>query len=381
MIDKPHLLIFTDWYVPGYKAGGPIQSVYQLAQLLNSQFHIKIVTRNTDYNSSTPYENIESNVWTTVQEGVEVLYLSKEQITYKKIKEIVKVNKSNRLLINGLFSIYFSFLPAFFAMLFGVSKSYVAVRGMLHASALSVKPIKKQLFLAFVRGLGLYKSKTMLASSEEEVSLIKRVLGPQTNVRLLPNLPITPSAFTPKVFKKNEDTLRLLFLGRISPEKNPITLVKALQSVSFTVNVTFCGAFNEKQYADLFEKECKLLPNCVQMTHVQHCPHHEIEALFLNHDILVLPSLGENFGHAIFESFAYSTPVIIGNNTPWKGIKSEKAGVEIEPTNSQSLLEELQFFNQLSQAEYTEWQQGAYKKATQYFEINNFKETYTQVFS
>ena len=381
MTDKPHLLIFTDWYVPGYKAGGPIQSVYQLAQLLNSQFHIKIVTRNTDYNSSTPYENIESNVWTTVQEGVEVLYLSKEQITYKKIKELVKVNKSNRLLINGLFSIYFSFLPSFFAMLFGVSKSYVAVRGMLHASALSVKPIKKQLFLAFVRGLGLYKSKTMLASSEEEVSLIKRVLGPQTNVRLLPNLPITPSVFTPKVFKKNEDTLRLLFLGRISPEKNPITLVKALQSVSFTVNVTFCGAFNEKQYADLFEKECKLLPNCVQMTHVQHCPHHEIEALFLNHDILVLPSLGENFGHAIFESFAYSTPVIIGNNTPWKGIKSEKAGVEIEPTNSQSLLEELQFFNQLSQAEYTEWQQGAYNKATQYFEINNFKETYTQVFS
>jgi hypothetical protein len=55
--------------------------------------------------------------------------------------------------------------------------------------------------------------------------------------------------------------------------------------------------------------------------------------------------------------------------------------VEIEPTNTQSLLEELQFFNQLSQAEYTEWQQGAYNKATQYFEINNFKETYIKVFS
>ena len=381
MTDKPHLLIFTDWYVPGYKAGGPIQSVFQLTQLLNSQFHIKIVTRNTDYNSTIPYENIESNKWMTVQDGVEVLYLSKEQVTYKRIKEIIKLNKSNRVLINGLFSIYFSFLPAFFAMLFGVSKCYIAVRGMLHASALSVKPIKKQLFLAFVRGLGLYKSKIMLASSEEEVSLIKRVLGPQTNVSLLPNLPISPPAFKPKAFKNNEDTLRLLFLGRISPEKNPITLVKALQSVSFSVHVTFCGAFNEKQYADLFEKECKLLPNCVQMTHIQHCPHHEIETMFLNHDLLVLPSLGENFGHAIFESFAYSTPVIIGNNTPWKGIKSEFAGVEIEPTNVQALVTELQFFNQLSQAEYTLWQQGAYNKATQYFEINNFKETYTKVFS
>ena len=86
-------------------------------------------------------------------------------------------------------------------MLFGVSKCYIAVRGMLHASALSVKPVKKQLFLAFVRGLGLYKSKTMLASSDEEVSLIKRVLGPQTNVSLLPNLPISPPAFKPKAFK------------------------------------------------------------------------------------------------------------------------------------------------------------------------------------
>lgn len=381
MTDKPLLLIFTDWYVPGYKAGGPIQSVYQLTQLLNSQFHIKIVTRNTDYNSSTPYENIESNVWISVQEGVEVLYLSKEQITYKKIKEIVKQNKSNRLLINGLFSFYFSFLPTYFALVFGVSKCFIAVRGMLHASALSVKPIKKQLFLAFVRGLGLYKSKTMLASSEEEISLIKRVLGPQTQVSLLPNLPITPSVFMPRSFKKNQDTLRILFLGRISPEKNPITLVKALQSVTFSVHVTFCGAFNEKQYADLFEKECQLLPAHIKMTHLQHCPHHEINGLFLQNDLMVLPSLGENFGHAIFESFAYSTPVIIGNNTPWKGIKSEHAGVEIEPNNVQSLVRELQFFNQLSQAEYTEWQQGAYNKAIQYFEINNFKETYTQVFS
>ena len=105
MTDKPHLLIFTDWYVPGYKAGGPIQSVFQLTQLLNTQFHIKIVTRNTDYNSTIPYENIESNKWMTVQDGVEVLYLSKEQVTYKRIKEIIKLNVTPFLILMNIFQL------------------------------------------------------------------------------------------------------------------------------------------------------------------------------------------------------------------------------------------------------------------------------------
>ena len=64
MLNKPStILIFTDWYIPGYRAGGPIQSVYNLAKLLSNNFHVKVVTRNTDYASFEAYPEVAANEW------------------------------------------------------------------------------------------------------------------------------------------------------------------------------------------------------------------------------------------------------------------------------------------------------------------------------
>jgi hypothetical protein len=65
LIAKPTILIFIDWFWPGYLAGGPIQSVLALVNSLNDTFNFKIITANTDLNSEKKYENIESNKWIT----------------------------------------------------------------------------------------------------------------------------------------------------------------------------------------------------------------------------------------------------------------------------------------------------------------------------
>ena len=49
--------------MPGYRAGGPIQSVYNLAKLLSKNFDVKVVTRITDYASIEPYEGVSADVW------------------------------------------------------------------------------------------------------------------------------------------------------------------------------------------------------------------------------------------------------------------------------------------------------------------------------
>jgi glycosyltransferase involved in cell wall biosynthesis len=103
--------------------------------------------------------------------------------------------------------------------------------------------------------------------------------------------------------------------------------------------------------------------------------------LFFNSDILVLPSLGENFGHAIFESFAFATPVIIGNNTPWKNIQDKKIGIEINPNSKNELIQAIKFFHELSPTDYKVWQNNAYQFAKTYFNSNNFEELYLNLFS
>jgi glycosyltransferase involved in cell wall biosynthesis len=39
---------------------------------------------------------------------------------------------------------------------------------------------------------------------------------------------------------------------------------------------------------------------------------------FARHDLFVLPTRGENFGHVIFESVAAGTPVLLSDQTPWR---------------------------------------------------------------
>ena len=45
---KPKVLIFIDWYKPGFKAGGPIQSVSNIVSQLGKDYEFYIITRDTD---------------------------------------------------------------------------------------------------------------------------------------------------------------------------------------------------------------------------------------------------------------------------------------------------------------------------------------------
>jgi glycosyltransferase involved in cell wall biosynthesis len=43
-------------------------------------------------------------------------------------------------------------------------------------------------------------------------------------------------------------------------------------------------------------------------------------------DLFFLPTLGENFGHAIFEALSSGVPVLISDRTPWQNLASQSAG-------------------------------------------------------
>ena len=48
MPEKKKILIFIDWFLPGYKAGGPIQSVVNLINHLGHEYDFDVVTSNKD---------------------------------------------------------------------------------------------------------------------------------------------------------------------------------------------------------------------------------------------------------------------------------------------------------------------------------------------
>jgi len=56
------IIIFIDWYFPGFRSGGPLKSTEGIIENLHEDFLFFIVTRNTDYCDNTPY-SIEPNSW------------------------------------------------------------------------------------------------------------------------------------------------------------------------------------------------------------------------------------------------------------------------------------------------------------------------------
>ena len=48
MHQKSKILVFVDFFLPGYKAGGPITTIENLTNALKDKFDFSIITRNYD---------------------------------------------------------------------------------------------------------------------------------------------------------------------------------------------------------------------------------------------------------------------------------------------------------------------------------------------
>ena len=161
---KPKILIFIDWYKPGFKAGGPIQSISNLINRLNNSAEFYVITRDTDYLETKPYHSVNSNSWNDIGE-TKVFYLPKSEIKYSKLKTLIKEVEPQIIYCNSLFSLYFSILPIFISKKLGITH-ILAVRGMLSAGSLSVKNRKKVYFLALMNFVKFYKKTTIHATTQ-----------------------------------------------------------------------------------------------------------------------------------------------------------------------------------------------------------------------
>src|ERR1039458_4395154 len=71
---RPTVLILLGYYLPGYKAGGPIRTITSLVRKLGGEFDFKIITSDRDIGDNAPYAGVEPNQWVSV-ENAKVLYV------------------------------------------------------------------------------------------------------------------------------------------------------------------------------------------------------------------------------------------------------------------------------------------------------------------
>ena len=374
MTIKTKLLIFCDWYSPAFKAGGPIRSIVNLVERFKAQYDIYIFTSDRDINEKKSFKNIAKDQWLQ-QEGYHIWYYSPGTMTFKKVKAVIADINPDRIYLNSMFSNMIKPIMAAYA----TGKIIIAPRGMLRSSALAVKPIRKFLYLWFLRMMGIGEYLSFHSTGEEENNDIKRFFPATKKIVLAPNLPIAVNKQLIPI-EKPTGQLRIIFVGRLHPIKNLDFLLDAIAKAKGDIKLDIVATREDEAYW----RECKKLIGRLQpridITAYIDLTHHRIKPLLEKAHLFVLPTEGENFGHAIFEALAVGCPVLISDQTPWKGLRSKKAGVELPLVNQARFTEVIQEFIDMPDAAWQEYRQGAWSLARSYQENLASSEHYHQLF-
>lgn len=323
---KPKILIFIDWYKPGFKAGGPIRSISNLISQLNTEYEFYIVTRNTDYLESKPYSNIELNQWNDVDRA-SVYYLSKENQRLKNIKQLIKEVNPKIIYCNSLYSPFFTLIPLYLAKKFKI-RSILAIRGMLSEGSLGIKSTKKKAFLLITKFIALFNKCTFHATTKDEKNAIQQTFGNKTPIVIAENLSEDTNILHQTKDKKTNH-LSMVSIGRISPEKNTLYALKVLNKVNANLQFDIYGPIYNQDYWKKCKKVINELPENIIVKYKGILPHKDLNKTLKNYEVFFSPSTGENYGHSIIEAMINSCIPIISDQTPWRNLEKMEIGYDL----------------------------------------------------
>lgn len=380
-VGKTRVLVFIDWYLPGYKAGGPIRSLANLIESLKEDLKFSLVTRDTDYLETSPYPDLESNKW--IEQGDESFhYLSSGDLNYSTVKNLLLRGDYEVVYLNSMFSYFFSFLPLW--ILNGSATDIVlAPRGMLAKGALSIKPLKKRVYLYVCKLFGLVANIRFQATSEQEVHDIKAVFGSESQIMLAPNIPAAVPETNNHLDTKAVGSVKLISVARIAPEKNLLYALNVLSKVKGKVHFDIYGVVYSEEYWNSCKEVIDTIPENITVVVHDGVPQTELFELLQESHYLLMPSRSENFGHIIWESLACGCPVIISDQTPWLNLEEKNIGFDISLKSEAKFVATIESCIDMGREEYTLKSDSAYNFAKTYAanskSIQLSRELFTQI--
>lgn len=372
------IMVFTDWYEPAFKAGGPIRSCVNFAAHMKADHDIYIFTGDRDLGDTKAFSAIETNRWSE-KEGVQLFYASPGALNWENILVQVQNIKPDYIYLNNMYSKYFTIYPLLMKHLgFIKAEVVLAPRGMLKSTAVRYKPGKKKLFFQLLKLFRIPGRIVFHATDSTEETDIKNLFGNDITIKQISNFPPTQKVLQ-SIYKKS-GTMKLIFAGRIHPIKNLDFLLHCLRPIEANVTLTIVAAIEDKAYWMQCRKTIESLPEGITVELQQDVPHHQVEQLINAHHLFVLPTLGENFGHAIFEALSAGRPVLISDQTPWRNLQEYHAGWDLTLSDEKAFVQVLQEVTSMDDEAFQRWSAGAWEYAKHFTESSNLKEKYRELF-
>lgn len=359
------ILVMVDHYLPGYKSGGPVRAIANLVTALGSEFRFRILTRDRDLGDMGPYPGVIQDEWQRVGEA-EVMYLSPSRSGLSTCRSIINSSSADLLYLNSIFdSLTIKTLFLRRLSLLGGIPVILAPRGEFSPNAFRLKRWKKGPYIALTQALALYNNLTWQATAEPEQRYILARFGPDiqsgcSRLVVAPDIAAIGSLHEIGARSQKEPgRAQVVFLSRISRMKNLDFALQALGDVSGDITFDIYGPLEDRTYWKQCERQLKRLPESVRTEYHGAIPADQVMEVLSKSHLLLLPTLGENYGHVIVEALSAGCPILISDRTPWRGLSQMKAGWDLPLDQPERFREALAAVVAMNAEEFEQWSRGA----------------------
>lgn len=361
------ILIPLGYYLPGYKAGGPIHSIANLVELLGDEYAFFILTPDRDFGDKSPYAGLTPNTWQTVGKAC-VKYLSPDQLTLKAWAKQLEELEYDLIYLNSFFALQtrhtlllrrLGKLPA--------CPVIIAPRGEFSPGALQFKWLKKRIYIPLSLRLGLYDGLIWHATTQAESADIQKTLGSfipdlQARTIIAPNL-ATRSLSQPAQTIKQTNDVRIVFLSRISRKKNLDFALSTLKALCGSVVFDIYGPLEDSVYWQECQTIIQGLPPNIRVAYRGAVVPEQVSQILADYHLFFLPTHGENFGHAIIEAMGVGLPVLISDQTPWRNLMDKNVGWDLPLSEPERFKQVLQRVVAMDHTEFLVWSSNARRYA------------------
>ena len=253
---KKKILVFSQFYLPSYKSGGPVVSISNVISSLNDDFDFMVFTSDRDSKETNKFSDLTANEWTEFN-GTNVYYADRKKINALLLIKLIKNSAPDSVYLNSFFSFKFSILPLFvLKILFPSIKLILAPRGEFSDGALSQRSRRKKIYILLFKFLNLKKNIIWHATNVDESQDVTRNLSINDDeIFISKNLIIKTDTELSSGLDISNPNLQITFLARVTPTKNLDLAIAVLNKVKRNVSFDIYGLIDNEPY---WEK-CKIL--------------------------------------------------------------------------------------------------------------------------
>ena len=318
------ILIITGRYVPGFRDGGPVRSIFNLTEWMGEEYDIRIMCLDRDHGDTMSYPNIRRDEYNDVGHA-KVWYT--ERFTEDSILKLS--GEADVVYCCGPYSDY-----ARIAMKLKKNGSikaplYVASMGSFSPEAFRIKGFKKRIFISYMKLTGMFDNVIWSVTSEREEDELKHIVGSGSRCIIATDLPRRGTAVHSHV--KEQGELKLVFLSRICVKKNLHATAEILRLMDDNTKIKFdiYGTIEDRDYLNRCMADLDLLKKThplIKWEYKGEADSNEVMKIFADYDAFLFPTLGENYGHVIEESLAAGCIPVISDTTPWMDLDEKDCG-------------------------------------------------------